>query len=66
MYDFGEIAFKRAVDVCMHYRIFIVDGGFEPACVTLTCFALQFHGFIGEFWRKSCHWGEGEGRDRMK
>ena len=49
MYDFGEIAFKRAVDVCMHYRIFIVDGGFELACVTLTCFALQFHGFIGEF-----------------
>jgi len=44
MYNFGKIAFERAVDVCMHYSIFIMDGGFEPACVALTCFALQFHG----------------------
>ena len=49
MYDFGKIASEKAADVCMHYHIFIVDGGFELACVTLTCFTPQFHRFIGEF-----------------
>ena len=44
-----DVAFKRGVDVCMHYRIFVMDGGFEPACVILTCFALQFHRFTGGF-----------------
>ena len=34
-----DVTLQRAAAVCMHYRIFIVDGGFEPACVTLTCFA---------------------------
>jgi len=39
----------------MHYHIFIVDGGFELAYVTLTCFAPQFHGFIGGFWQWSSY-----------
>ena len=41
-----DVAFQRADVVCMHYRIFITDGGFEPAYVTLICIALQFHKFI--------------------
>ena len=41
-----DVAFQRAIAVCMHYHIFIIDGGFEPACVTLICIAPQFHGFI--------------------
>ena len=44
-----EIALQRDANVCKHYHIFIVDGSFEPACVTLTCFAPQFHEFIGGF-----------------
>ena len=49
MYHHREIAFERAIVVCMHYRIFIANGGFEPTCVTLACFALQFHEFTGGF-----------------
>ena len=49
MYDFGKIASEKVANVCMHYHIFIMDGGFELACVTLTCFTPQFHRFIGEF-----------------
>ena len=44
-----EIAFKRAADVCMHYRIFIIDGSFEPTWVTHICIAPQFHRFISGF-----------------
>ena len=44
-----EIAFERAADVCMHYRIFIIDGIFEPTWVTLICIAPQFHEFISGF-----------------
>ena len=34
-----DVAFQRVTAVCMHYHIFIVDGGFKPACITLTYFA---------------------------
>ena len=44
-----DVAFKRVADVRMHYHIFIIDGGFEPACVTLTCFASQLHWFTSGF-----------------
>ena len=37
--QFWKITFQRATVVCMHYHIFIMDGGFEPACATLTSFA---------------------------
>ena len=43
------VSFQRAAVVCMHYRIFITDSGFEPACVTLVCIAPQFHKFISGF-----------------
>ena len=33
------VAFQRVAAVGMHYCIFIIDGGFEPACVTLICIA---------------------------
>ena len=44
-----DVAFRRAAAVCMYYHIFIIDGGFDPTYVTLTCFASQFHGFISGF-----------------
>ena len=44
-------AFERAIDIWMHYHIFIVDNGFKPAWVTLVCVAPQFHGCIGGFWQ---------------
>ena len=48
-YTILDVAFQRAATVCMQYRIFIMDGAFEPACVTLICIALQFHEFISGF-----------------
>ena len=38
-----DVTFKRVVVICMHYHIFIIDGGFEPVCVTLICIAPRFH-----------------------
>ena len=35
--------------MCMHYRISIMDGGFEPTCITLTYIAPRFHEFISGF-----------------
>ena len=32
-----DVAFQRSTAVCMHYHIFIIDGGFEPAYVTFIC-----------------------------
>ena len=43
------VTFQRAIGVCMHYRIFIMDGGFGLACVTLNCFAQLFHGLPVDF-----------------
>jgi len=34
-----DVAFQRVVAVCMQYRIFIIDDGFKPTCVTLICIA---------------------------
>ena len=39
----------RGLLMCMHYRIFTVDNGLEPACVTFACFVLQFHRFANGF-----------------
>ena len=46
-----EMAFKKAANVCTQYRIFIKDGGFESALVTLLHFAPQFHRFLSGFWQ---------------
>ena len=47
--------------MCMHYSILTMDGGFEPACITPTCFAALFHGFIGGSWTMIAPLGEKKG-----
>ena len=44
-----DVALQRATAVCMYYHIFIIDGHFEPTCVTLICITPQFHRFINGF-----------------
>ena len=39
----------RDLLMCMHYRIFTVDSGLEPARITFACFILQFHRFASGF-----------------
>ena len=45
MYDLDKMP-SEGWQTCMYYHIFIVDGGCAQACVTFTCFALQFHGLV--------------------
>ena len=45
MYDLDKMPLEGRL-TCMHYHIFIVDGGCAQACVTLTCFTSQFHGLV--------------------
>jgi len=52
--------------MCMHYSIFTVDSGFEPACITPTRFASLFHGFVSDFWTMIIPLGKNERRDHVK
>ena len=52
--------------MCMHHSIFTMDSGFEPACITPTCFAPLFYGFVSGSWIMIVLLEEKERRDRVK